>query len=81
MVEFAEIFRRQLYGYPKESELYLRSKEGVMEIWSELKKLGLDMTFLLEALIVEQSEENEIEGDAAIETLTKSVKGLGLDNM
>jgi hypothetical protein len=81
MVEFAEIFRRQLYGYPKESELYLRSKEGVMEIWSELKKLGLDMTFLLEALIVEQSEENENEGDAAIETLTKSVKGLGLDNM
>ena len=50
-----------------------------MEIWSELKKQGLDMTFLLEALIAEQSEENEKDGDAA--TLTKSIKGLGLDTM
>lgn len=50
-----------------------------MEIWSELKKQGLDMTFLLEALIAEQSEENEKNGDVA--SLTKSVKGLGLDSM
>ena len=70
-----------MYGYPRDSELYLRSKEGVLEIWSELKKLGLDMTFLLEALVVEQIEENENEGDAATEALTKSVQGLGLDSM
>jgi hypothetical protein len=79
MVEFAEIFRRQLYGYPADSELYRRSKHGVMEIWSELQKLGLDMTFLLEALIAEQSEDNENESHVA--SLTKSVSGLGLESM
>jgi hypothetical protein len=79
ILEFAEIFRRQLYGYPKDSELYLRSKDGVMEVCAELKKLGLDMTFLLEASIAEPSEEDEAEDDVA--RLTQSVTGLGLDSM
>lgn len=79
ILEFAEIFRRQLYGYPKDSELYLRSKEGVMEVWAELKKLGLDMIFLLEACIAEPSEEDGNEDDVA--GLTQSVKGLGLESM
>ena len=48
---FSEIFRRQLYGYPQDSQLYKSSKTGVVEVWSELKGLGLDMTFLLDALI------------------------------
>jgi hypothetical protein len=40
-----------LYGYPPDSQLYKRSKTGVLEVWSQLKNLGLDMTFLLEILI------------------------------
>jgi hypothetical protein len=50
-----------------------------MEVCAELKKLGLDMTFLLEASIAEPSEEDEAEDDVA--RLTQSVRGLGLDTM
>jgi hypothetical protein len=44
-----------LYGYSQDSQLYKRSKAGVVQLWAELKSLGLDMTFLLDALIDEGS--------------------------
>jgi len=50
-LEFAKIFQRQLYGYSADSQLYQNSKDGFLKVWSELKSLGLDMTFLLETLI------------------------------
>jgi len=59
---FSEIFRRQLYGFPQDSQLYKRSKEGVLAVWAELRGLGLDMTFLLDALI----EENSAEGSGKV---------------
>jgi hypothetical protein len=40
-----------LFGYSPDSQLYKRSREGMLEVWSQLKNLGLDMTFLLEILI------------------------------
>jgi hypothetical protein len=40
-----------LFGYSPDSQLYKRSREGVLEVCSQLKSLGLDMTFLLEILI------------------------------
>lgn len=57
MIGFGEIFRRQLFGYSPDSQLYRRSRTGVLEVWSQLKSLGLDMTFLLEILIGPTSEE------------------------
>jgi exocyst complex component 8 len=56
---FSEVFRRQLYGYPHDSQLYKSSKTGVMGVWSELKGLGLDITFLLDALIEQHSTEEK----------------------
>ena len=61
-IVFSEIFRRQLYGYPQDSQLYKSSKTGVVAVWSELKGLGLDMTFFLDALI----EQHSTGGDRAI---------------
>lgn len=55
---FSEIFRRQLYGFPQDSQLYGRSKEGVLAVWAELRSLGLDVTFLLDSLIDEKSAED-----------------------
>jgi hypothetical protein len=80
-VVFAEIFRRQLFGYPVESELYLRCREGVRGVWDELKGLGLDMMFLLEALIADQAL-----GEKEYAPLSESISGieegigLGLEN-
>jgi exocyst complex component 8 len=80
-VVFADIFRRQLFGYSVESELYIRCREGVRGVWDELKGLGLDMMFLLEALIVDQAL-----GEKEYAPLSESISGieegvgLGIEN-
>lgn len=77
-VVFAEIFRRQLFGYSVESELYIRCREGVRGVWDELKGLGLDMMFLLEARIADPAlgEQEVPESKPVIEEGI----GLGLEN-
>ena len=79
--EFSEIFRRQLYGYAQDSQLYKSSKTGVVEIWSELKGLGLDMTFLLDALM-EQHSMGEVERAISLEAGSpEASKSSGLQSM
>ena len=73
--EFAKIFQRQLYGYSADSQLYQNSKDGVVKVWSELKSLGLDMTFLLETLI--KKTETVVQGTSTSEStaVTEGVEG------
>jgi hypothetical protein len=79
-VDFGEIFRRQLFGYSRDSPLYVRTKEDVMEVWSELKGLGLDMSFMLELLMASYSEEKEdVRGTPVVNVLQESVEGLSLE--
>jgi hypothetical protein len=75
MVAFADIFQRQLFGYTKESQLYQRAKQGVMEVWSGLSSLGLDITFLLEAAIARPM------ADLPKSQSSSSDKGLGLEGV
>jgi hypothetical protein len=81
---FADIFRRQLYGYPQGSQVYVRSKEGVEQVWSELKGLGLDMTFLLNTLItapLEPERPSLKSGSASSSSLVEGIRGLGLETL
>jgi hypothetical protein len=50
-VVFAEVFTRQLFGYAKDSVLYTKAKATVIDVWAELRSLGLDVTFLLDTLL------------------------------
>ena len=61
--------------------LYKSSKTGVVEIWSELKGLGLDMTFLLDALM-EQHSMGEVERAISLEAGSpEASKSSGLQSM
>ena len=77
---FSEIFRRQLFGYADDSPLYKRSKAGVLAVWSELKGLGLDMTFTLEPLIGEHRTSKEGTALSSVASLTEGAKSLGLQS-
>lgn len=80
VLAFAEIFRRQLFGYADDSPLYNRSKAGVLEVWSELKDLGLEMTFILEPLIEQRQVTEEDAELPSTGQLVEGVKGLNLQN-
>jgi hypothetical protein len=77
---YAEIFRRQLFGYSVESELYIRSRARVIGVWDELKGLGLDMRFLLEALIAHQALREMESGPSLESTVMEEGIGLGLES-
>jgi hypothetical protein len=57
--------------------LYLRCREGVRGVWDELKGLGLDMMFLLEAVIADQAL-GEKEHAALSESILGIEEGVGL---
>jgi len=78
--EFSEIFRRQLYGYSQDSQLYKHSKVAVRSVWSELKVMGLDLSFILETKEKQEAGETIVMGNGS-EGATPSagnVQGLGL---
>ena len=77
---YAEIFRRQLFGFPVESELYIRSKDRVIGVWDELKGLGLDMRFLLEAQIADQGLRESETRPSSEPTVMEDGIGLGLES-
>jgi len=78
---FADLFRRQLYGYPQDSQVYLRSKERVEQVWSESRGLGLDMTFLLGTLISGSMDSERTLTPSASASAVEGVGGLGLENV
>jgi hypothetical protein len=78
---FADLFRRQLFGYPEDSKVYKRSRAGVDQVWSQLKSIGLDMTFLLNTLIDTPLDSVNTLISPASTGLEKQVKGLGLENI
>jgi hypothetical protein len=65
VADFSEIFRRQLYGYSLESQLYKHSKVAMQNVWGELKALGLDLSFILETSGMEDTEERKVEGNGS----------------
>ena len=46
-----------MYGYSQDSQLYKHSKVAVQSVWSELKSMGLDLSFILEIKETEETGE------------------------
>jgi hypothetical protein len=70
-----------LYGYSLESPVYMHSKVAVQNVWSELKAMGMDLSFVLETTWVQSKGEKILEPSVAgVAQATEEVQGLGLLN-
>jgi hypothetical protein len=59
----------------------MHSKVAVQNVWSELKAMGLDLSFILETKWMQSTGEKKVDPSVAgMAQATEQVQGLGLRN-